>query len=502
MPGTGVPGTPAFGPCRWQARLLVITGPGWCWCFGRARLRSSAAPAGHVFPFNRALDYPFRYTHRDMRILRTAEDMTHEADSAGSGASCDWTAILGQAVDHAEAVLLAPSLHVRRRIPLSPQRSPAARPAARACRLSPPRPSDPAYVTTVPARRTATAPVTPGARSRADEVDRAGGQGGRAGHWPAPAPSPSRTPTLWVDTSASRTACRCSPTQVEQATPISAAVVAATAATSSAAVPGAGWRPTSPMFPLEGKNSPGGLGPWAAGGVCNSTNIARSPSPSRLGRRYGSARLGCPRHRPPVAGTVAGAATRRRKRRHRLAGVPAGPVKVHWSRAEEFQRGYLRPMAVIDVRAGLDSAGSPDRMGFSRHQRQGQRLRLPLRGSPPPSAISAGLLPHAQGPYRALSATANTFARESHIDELAYVAGADPLRFRLRHLDDERLVAVAEAAAERVRLAARSAGRRPAGLAGRAMALERSGPGHRPGEGRPGGDLRRGARRRNRPGGG
>ena len=88
-------------------------------------------------------------------------------------------------------------------------------------------------------------------------------------------------------------------------------------------------------------------------------------------------------------------------------------------------------------------------MGFSRHQRQGQRLRLPLRGSPPPSAISAGLLPHAQGPYRALSATASTFARESHIDELAYVAGADPLRFRLRHLDDERLVAVAEAAAQR-----------------------------------------------------
>lgn len=56
---------------------------------------------------------------------------------------------------------------------------------------------------------------------------------------------------------------------------------------------------------------------------------------------------------------------------------------------------------------------------------------------------------HSQGPYRALSTTANTFARESHIDELACVAGADPLRFRLRHLDDQWLAAVVEAAAGR-----------------------------------------------------
>jgi nicotinate dehydrogenase subunit B len=56
---------------------------------------------------------------------------------------------------------------------------------------------------------------------------------------------------------------------------------------------------------------------------------------------------------------------------------------------------------------------------------------------------------HAQGPYRALPATADTFARESHIDELAYVAGADPVDFRLGRLDDARLAAVIEAAARR-----------------------------------------------------
>jgi CO/xanthine dehydrogenase Mo-binding subunit len=56
---------------------------------------------------------------------------------------------------------------------------------------------------------------------------------------------------------------------------------------------------------------------------------------------------------------------------------------------------------------------------------------------------------HAQGPYRALLATADTFARESRIDELAYSAGVDPVAFRLGLLDDERLATVIEAAARR-----------------------------------------------------
>jgi isoquinoline 1-oxidoreductase len=56
---------------------------------------------------------------------------------------------------------------------------------------------------------------------------------------------------------------------------------------------------------------------------------------------------------------------------------------------------------------------------------------------------------HARGPYRAHHATADTFARESHIDELAYLAGADPVKFRLDLLDDERLAAVIKAAARR-----------------------------------------------------
>jgi isoquinoline 1-oxidoreductase len=54
-----------------------------------------------------------------------------------------------------------------------------------------------------------------------------------------------------------------------------------------------------------------------------------------------------------------------------------------------------------------------------------------------------------QGSYRTLAATANNFARESCMDELAEAAGVDPLEFRLRHLDEPRLRAVLEEAAKR-----------------------------------------------------
>ena len=92
--------------------------------------------------------------------------------------------------------------------------------------------------------------------------------------------------------------------------------------------------------------------------------------------------------------------------------------------------------------------------------------------------------PLPQGSYRALAATANHFARESHLDELASALGVDPLELRLAHLRDDRLAAVLRVAARAHRLGAPAAAR-PGGR-------------HRRGrrEGRPGRDGRRGARRR------
>jgi nicotinate dehydrogenase subunit B len=133
----------------------------------------------------------------------------------------------------------------------------------------------------------------------------------------------------------------------------------------------------------------------------------------------------------------------------RLARGVGRTVMVHWSRSEEFQRGYLRPMAVIDVRAGLDASGLITAWDFLDINAGANGFAFPYAVPNRRLRYQPAASPHAQGPYRALSATANTFARESHIDALAYIAGADPLRFRLRHLDDQRLAAVLEAAGRR-----------------------------------------------------
>jgi nicotinate dehydrogenase subunit B len=58
--------------------------------------------------------------------------------------------------------------------------------------------------------------------------------------------------------------------------------------------------------------------------------------------------------------------------------------------------------------------------------------------------------PLPQASYRALAATANNFARESMIEELAYRIGMDPVQFRLRNLQDDRLAAVLRAVAEHI----------------------------------------------------
>jgi isoquinoline 1-oxidoreductase len=57
--------------------------------------------------------------------------------------------------------------------------------------------------------------------------------------------------------------------------------------------------------------------------------------------------------------------------------------------------------------------------------------------------------PLREGSYRGLAATANHFARESHIDELAATVNMDPLAFRLKNLKNERVRAVLQAAADR-----------------------------------------------------
>jgi nicotinate dehydrogenase subunit B len=133
----------------------------------------------------------------------------------------------------------------------------------------------------------------------------------------------------------------------------------------------------------------------------------------------------------------------------RLARGVGRPVKVHWSRAEEFKYAYMRPMAVIDVRAALDDGGRISAWDFVDINAGPAAIGFPYSVPNRHLRYQPAEPPLAQGSYRALGANANNFARESHIDELAHGTGTDPVEFRLRHIDDERLKAVLRAAAGR-----------------------------------------------------
>jgi isoquinoline 1-oxidoreductase len=57
--------------------------------------------------------------------------------------------------------------------------------------------------------------------------------------------------------------------------------------------------------------------------------------------------------------------------------------------------------------------------------------------------------PLRQGPYRSLAAVMNTFARETHVEELAALAEQDPVEFRLHNLENSRTREAVTRAAER-----------------------------------------------------
>jgi nicotinate dehydrogenase subunit B len=132
----------------------------------------------------------------------------------------------------------------------------------------------------------------------------------------------------------------------------------------------------------------------------------------------------------------------------RLARAAGAPVKVRWSREEEFTWAYFRPAAVIDVRSGARD-GALTAWGFTNINAGAAGIGSPYDISNQRIVFQPAESPLRQGSYRALAATANHFARESHMDEVANELGRDPVRFRLDHLSDERLMAVLEAAAER-----------------------------------------------------
>lgn len=140
----------------------------------------------------------------------------------------------------------------------------------------------------------------------------------------------------------------------------------------------------------------------------------------------------------------------------RLAREAKRPVSLRWTRAEEFTWAYFRPAARIEIEAALDGSNGILAWDFVNYNSGGAAIEAPYRAPHYRTRYVPCDSPLRQGSYRALAATANNFAREAFIDELAAAAGADPLEFRLANLDNERIRAVLTAAAEKFGWAKRS----------------------------------------------
>ena len=106
----------------------------------------------------------------------------------------------------------------------------------------------------------------------------------------------------------------------------------------------------------------------------------------------------------------------------RLAKAAGKPVKLVWTRKEEFSYGYFRPAGVIDVKAGVDADGRLTSWEFDNWNSGGSAIRTPYEVPNQRIQFHASDSPLRQGSYRGLAATANHYAREMHMDAIARAA--------------------------------------------------------------------------------
>ena len=133
----------------------------------------------------------------------------------------------------------------------------------------------------------------------------------------------------------------------------------------------------------------------------------------------------------------------------RLAKAAGKPVKVEWTRREEMTWAYFRPAGLIEVKAGARRDGTLVAWEHHNYNSGPAAIGTPYNVANHLAQFHPTKSPLRQGSYRSLAATANHFARESHMDAMAHALKIDPLEFRLKNLTDARLRAVFETAADR-----------------------------------------------------
>ena len=153
-----------------------------------------------------------------------------------------------------------------------------------------------------------------------------------------------------------------------------------------------------------------------------------------------------------------------------LAQAVGRPVRVQWSRKDEFVWEPKAAAMVMEIHAGLDTQGnvvawdyhawSPSHTARPRFAAQLIAAQLISGQTPPKPRFFFGAERNALTNYafpvqrvtihyisnsplhvssfRTLGGAQNTFANESFMDELAAAAGVDPVEYRLRYLADAR----------------------------------------------------------------
>ncbi|MCH7419465.1 xanthine dehydrogenase family protein molybdopterin-binding subunit [Pseudomonas mosselii] len=150
-----------------------------------------------------------------------------------------------------------------------------------------------------------------------------------------------------------------------------------------------------------------------------------------------------------------------------LAKAVGRPVKLIWSREEEFLRDAMRPMAVVKFRAGLDEKGLPVAIEAisategpteSLAGKQGDKVDPTalegLSGKAYAIANKRTAQIYVKGPamlgyWRSVGNSLNDFFYESFLDELADKGGHDPFELRLQLLQgNPRLTTLLQAVGE------------------------------------------------------
>lgn len=136
-----------------------------------------------------------------------------------------------------------------------------------------------------------------------------------------------------------------------------------------------------------------------------------------------------------------------------LSKTVGAPVKLVRTREDDLQHDYYRPSGVHRVRAALDAKGLP--IAWEQHLANTSRYAFARRADAVkselyPDDFPAQCLPNVRleytpvasviptGAWRATLHSANAFVVQCAVDELAQLAGSDPLAFRLAMLGAPR----------------------------------------------------------------